>query len=356
MNTIKKLVLGVALFSMLSFGLLVHADTLDFGTVTLRQGSSGPYVTNLQNALNSFNGASLNVDGYFGAKTKYAVQAFQTTQGLSPDGVVGSATKRALLKIPGGNPVGTAPVLQSLSVTAGGVGTTVIISGSGFVPDTILVGSEQLGNTVLFSGSPVNASYVNPNEVSFVVPNSVGPDCQANVVCPMFERLVTSGTYTVAVRTKVGTSNALQFNVSNTLPVSSACTPVPITSFSDGINRTSMGIPVLEVTTPIAGATYHVGDTLQIAWNDCESYQGNVNISLVGQGQTIPIASNIPASALSYQYTIPATYNPPYDLSAQSVTIGGNYTVSVMTNMVSDSSADGSSSGSFSIEPLSYIQ
>src|SRR5689334_9937169 len=63
---------------------------------TLRQGSSGADVIALQNALRSrgFNpGAST---GDFGQDTLAAVVAFQTAQGLTPDGVVGPKTASAL--------------------------------------------------------------------------------------------------------------------------------------------------------------------------------------------------------------------------------------------------------------------
>lgn len=56
-------------------------------TVTLKVGSSGSQVVELQKAL-----GGLTADGSFGPATKAAVMAFQSTNGLSPDGVVGAMT------------------------------------------------------------------------------------------------------------------------------------------------------------------------------------------------------------------------------------------------------------------------
>ncbi|MBR3018492.1 MAG: peptidoglycan-binding protein [Clostridia bacterium] len=63
---------------------------------TLRSGSSGDEVEELQAILNAKYGANLEVDGVFGAKTEAAVKAFQKAKGLSADGVVGPKTRAAL--------------------------------------------------------------------------------------------------------------------------------------------------------------------------------------------------------------------------------------------------------------------
>jgi hypothetical protein len=68
----------------------------DAGTTThptVRYGSQGPAVEELQQKLNA-DGAdpALEADGIFGPKTRAAVVAFQTKHGLSPDGIVGPLT------------------------------------------------------------------------------------------------------------------------------------------------------------------------------------------------------------------------------------------------------------------------
>lgn len=61
----------------------------------LRQGARGSAVKTLQASLNA-NGASLTVDGVFGARTMSAVRALQSSAGIGVDGVVGPKTWTAL--------------------------------------------------------------------------------------------------------------------------------------------------------------------------------------------------------------------------------------------------------------------
>jgi hypothetical protein len=62
---------------------------------TLRKGSEGEKVRELQTLLNN-HGASLEVDGKFGSKTKDAVISYQKANGLTVDGIVGKNTWNAL--------------------------------------------------------------------------------------------------------------------------------------------------------------------------------------------------------------------------------------------------------------------
>ena len=66
---------------------------------TLRSGSGGNFVYLLQYML-SQNGYPLTIDGVFGLNTLNAVQAFQTANGLTADGIVGNNTWRTLLVLP----------------------------------------------------------------------------------------------------------------------------------------------------------------------------------------------------------------------------------------------------------------
>ena len=62
----------------------------------LQTGSKGPEVVELQKALNKFlaskGSPTIKEDGDFGNNTKNAVIAFQTANGLKPDGIVGDMT------------------------------------------------------------------------------------------------------------------------------------------------------------------------------------------------------------------------------------------------------------------------
>ena len=59
---------------------------------TLREGSQGPVVRELQDLLNDRGFNCGKPDAEFGPKTKQAVEDFQRAQGLSQDGVVGQNT------------------------------------------------------------------------------------------------------------------------------------------------------------------------------------------------------------------------------------------------------------------------
>ncbi len=62
----------------------------------LKQGSRGGEVKEVQRRLNRWGYYSGSVDGVFGVGTKNAVIAFQKKNGLTPDGVVGKSTYKAL--------------------------------------------------------------------------------------------------------------------------------------------------------------------------------------------------------------------------------------------------------------------
>ena len=61
---------------------------------TLRQGSSGEAVRQLQIALAELGHDPGPVDGQFGSRTEAAVKAFQHARGIAADGVVGPVTWR----------------------------------------------------------------------------------------------------------------------------------------------------------------------------------------------------------------------------------------------------------------------
>lgn len=63
---------------------------------TLRRSASGPAVTRLQKRLVALGFPPGSTDGTFGPGTEAAVMAFQRSEGLAADGVVGAATARAM--------------------------------------------------------------------------------------------------------------------------------------------------------------------------------------------------------------------------------------------------------------------
>lgn len=59
---------------------------------TLKEGSTGPWVTSLEYAMHIFNLYSGGFDGIYGGGLKQAVENFQTKVGLYKDGAVGVNT------------------------------------------------------------------------------------------------------------------------------------------------------------------------------------------------------------------------------------------------------------------------
>jgi hypothetical protein len=108
------------------------------------------------------------------------------------------------------------PSIMSLSPTQGVAtslaqgGTQVTMTGSGFTPT---------GNTILF-GSLVAASNVSANssgtQLTFVVPESLAPNCSPNEACPQFLVVLSPNTYMVSVQNANGTSNTTPFTVTGT--------------------------------------------------------------------------------------------------------------------------------------------
>ncbi|MDR1927680.1 MAG: peptidoglycan-binding protein [Oscillospiraceae bacterium] len=66
------------------------------GYPLLRMGSIGVYVCILQDALNTAEGAGIEIDGIFGIETNEALNLFQAVNGLTADGMAGCATWQLL--------------------------------------------------------------------------------------------------------------------------------------------------------------------------------------------------------------------------------------------------------------------
>ena len=110
-NTIKKKGKGVCinpisrrkdLVAVVRFTENVSRETLKCAKPTLRQGSKGIEVTNLQKCLNHIANYGLVIDGQFGRKTKDAVCNFQLRYRLTVDGIYGKHSYNKMRELIGG--------------------------------------------------------------------------------------------------------------------------------------------------------------------------------------------------------------------------------------------------------------
>lgn len=92
----RKTVAKVLLFCCLFVTITPVAMAANLGERALYMWSSGDDVAQLQQKLNNIGFSAGKVDGIYGPITRNAVTRFQKASGITPDGVVGHQTLRAL--------------------------------------------------------------------------------------------------------------------------------------------------------------------------------------------------------------------------------------------------------------------
>lgn len=90
----RRRIAALALVFAVNISLIALAQQVE--AATYRQGSSGEQVRIIQTKLKNWGYYDGAVDGVFGSQTTQAVQYFQRKNGLTPDGIVGPATLKAL--------------------------------------------------------------------------------------------------------------------------------------------------------------------------------------------------------------------------------------------------------------------
>ncbi len=96
-------------------------------------------------------------------------------------------------------PATTQVNIQSISASSGSVGSSITISGSGFLPDSLVYfGGVQL--------APASVHYISSNTLSFQVPSQIG------------DQIVAGQSYSVYVQNSNGTSNSVSFTITASAP------------------------------------------------------------------------------------------------------------------------------------------
>lgn len=104
MNKRKKTVIALILAASIAVGAFLAGTAF---ADTLRRGSTGQLVRELQTRLKRWGYYTGAVDGVFGAGTEKAVRLFQKKNGLTVDGIVGAKTAAALGMNIGSSPAGS---------------------------------------------------------------------------------------------------------------------------------------------------------------------------------------------------------------------------------------------------------
>ncbi len=112
---------------------------------TLKEGTRGPQVELLQASLKRAEFYSGTIDGIFGPMTKRAVNRFQTSRGLKPDGIVGHVTWAKLMPYLTGYVIHRIRAGNTLYKIASAYGTTVAAiqtANPGINPNQLTVGQS----------------------------------------------------------------------------------------------------------------------------------------------------------------------------------------------------------------------
>lgn len=126
---------------------------------TVKMGSSGATVRTIQTKLKRWGYYTGSIDGIFGAKTKAAVQYFQRRNGLTADGIVGSATAKAM------------GVTLSGTASSGGTTSSGKLSNSDLYLLSCCVYGEARGES--YTGKVAVAAVILNRVKSSAFPNSI---------------------------------------------------------------------------------------------------------------------------------------------------------------------------------------
>lgn len=187
-------IVGVfALFIFLSNGFInyVSATTkYDFGTTTLKNGSKGEAVKELQRFLNNTMNLGLAVDGKLGPKTILVIKQWQRDHGLVSDGLIGTKTKAIMnniaTSVTNGSSIAVPPVTQTNTNVQNQL-ITYQLQSAFFRSDTnaqnILAGKNISINTDSYNPSSFEWKFLNGlRQVGYTRDSSLLPNTSLNLL------------------------------------------------------------------------------------------------------------------------------------------------------------------------------
>ncbi|HWB34147.1 MAG TPA: hypothetical protein VG753_02420 [Candidatus Paceibacterota bacterium] len=168
----------------------------------------------------------LALSALFGGGTHMVIPSWPAATSTQPVATSSSLSSGTSSSTPSTHPIPTptdhAITLYSVSKTSGiHVGDTITITGFGFTDrNTILLNGMAAARNVPITSSVAVACTTDPScrpgihqMISFTVPSSIGPDCKAGEMCPMYLTLLLNGTYNLTVENENGVSNAVKIEI-----------------------------------------------------------------------------------------------------------------------------------------------
>ena len=152
---------------------------------SFQRGDDGQEVLSIQKRLVELNYSIKSIDGDFGPETENAVRSFQTDRGLEVDGIVGSATYRALMnkEMPANR--SNSVVRNVMRAAYSVIGTPYVFGGttpygfdcSGFTQYAFAragVYLPRMADSQFYSGRQISMSQLRPGDLIFFTTYEAG--------------------------------------------------------------------------------------------------------------------------------------------------------------------------------------
>jgi peptidoglycan hydrolase-like protein with peptidoglycan-binding domain len=207
------------------------------------------------------------------------------------------------------------PSISSVSPSSAAVGTMITLYGSGFTANQY----------VMIGGGTLKASSVSADgtQLTFTLPDSVGPYCAPGMMCAMYMRLLTPGSYTLSVIDE--STSAMSNSVSFTI-IGGSSSQAPTIRGIDAPSVLAIGTSGTWTVHAIVPANSNGNLHYSVVWGDEQQAAASGASSIM-----MPVPSSTEASAtFTHAYHISGTYTPLFTVtndSGQSTQVSSTITV-----------------------------